>query len=41
MAEKDVVLVVSTGVIYHVRTYTVTISYHSLYLGQVQEKALL
>ena len=41
MAEKDVVLVVFTGVIYHVRTYTATISYHSFYLGQVPEKALL
>ena len=41
MAEKDVVLIVFTGAIYHVRTYTATISYHSFYLGQVPEKALL
>ena len=41
MAEKDVVLIVFTGVIYYVWTYTATISYHSFYLDQVPEKTLL
>ena len=37
----ETVLTVFKGVLYHVCTYTVTVSYHSFYMNQVSEKIFI
>ena len=37
-AKKSFIPIIFKGVLYQVCTYTVTVSYHSLYMNQVPEK---